>query len=319
MKDQIKHQNNRVAIQVLIAEDDKVTMEILKKNLRGWGYNIVTVDTGQQAWKILKTGDIHMAVLDWIMPGMSGPELCQKVRQEKRDRYIYLILLTSKDNPKDIIQGLTAGADDYVTKPFNPHELKARLETGKRIILLESQLLESQNKLQEMATHDELTKLWNRRAIFQILDEEIIRSTRQHLPLGVIITDIDNFKRVNDTYGHQAGDVVLTEIASRLKKNVRKYDKVGRYGGDELFIILPNCNLVNLDFVGRRLQESINRKKIKTSQAEIHVTISLGGASSESAPDTPAEKLISESDKALLNAKKKGRNCFIISKKRQNQ
>ncbi|MCK4336880.1 MAG: diguanylate cyclase [Candidatus Aminicenantes bacterium] len=319
MKNQIKHQNDQVAIKVLIAEDDKVTLEILKKYLRGWGYNIITADTGQQAWKILKKGDIHMAVLDWIMPGISGPEVCQKVRQEKRDRYTYLIMLTSKDNPKDIIQGLTAGADDYVTKPFNQLELKARLQTGKRIILLESQLLDTQNRLRKMAEYDVLTKLWNRRAILNILDEEIIRSTRQHLPLGVIMIDIDGFKNINDTHGHQAGDAVLYEIASRLKNNVRPYDKVGRYGGDELFIVLPNCNLVNLDIVGRRLQESINMQKVRTSQAEIHVTISLGGVSSESDPDTPAEKLISESDKALLKAKKKGRNCFIISKKIQKQ
>ncbi len=273
MKNQIKNKNNQVVIQVLIAEDDKVTLEILKKYLRGWGYNIFTADTGQQAWKILKKGNIHMALLDWIMPGMSGPEVCQKVRQEKRARYTYLIMLTSKDNPKDIIHGLTAGADDYLTKPFNQLELKARLQAGKRIILLESQLLNSQNILRKMAEHDFLTKLWNRRAILNILDEEISRSTRQHLPLSVIMIDIDGFKKINDTQGHQAGDAVLFEIASRLKNNLRPYDKVGRYGGDELFIVLPNCNLKNLNIITTRLQESINRRKIKTSLTEIHVTI----------------------------------------------
>ena len=214
-----------------------------------------------------------MALLDWIMPGMSGPEVCQKVRQEKRARYTYLIMLTSKDNPKDIIHGLTAGADDYLTKPFNQLELKARLQAGKRIILLESQLLNSQNILRKMAEHDFLTKLWNRRAILNILDEEISRSTRQHLPLSVIMIDIDGFKKINDTQGHQAGDAVLFEIASRLKNNLRPYDKVGRYGGDELFIVLPNCNLKNLNIITTRLQESINRRKIKTSLTEIHVTI----------------------------------------------
>jgi len=319
VKKQIKKLNNKVGIQVLIAEENKVTLDILKKQLRSWGYNILTADTGQQAWKILKKGDIHMAILDWIMPGMNGPEVCRKVRQEKTDRYIYLIMLTSKNNSNDIIHGLTAGADDYLTKPFNQLELKARLQAGKRIILLEAQLLNSQNRLRKMAEHDFLTKLWNRRSILNILDEEIIRSTRQHLPLSVIMIDIDGFKKINDTKGHQTGDIVLSEIASRLQDNIRSYDMVGRYGGDELFVVLPNCNLENLITIITRLQKSINRRKIKTSQTEIHVTISSGGASSESDPETTAEKLISESDKALLNAKKKGRNRYIISEKIQQQ
>jgi len=309
----IKNTDNQKGIRVLIAEDDKISLRILEKNLRNWDYEVVTTSSGREALGILRNSKTHMAVLDWIMPELSGPEICEKVRLEKKDRYTYLILLTAKNNPEDIIQGLTAGADDYVTKPFNLPELKARLQTGERIIVLESQLLETQKKLHEMVTRDVLTNLWSRREILQILDEEVVRSSRQKLPLGTIMIDIDNFKMVNDSHGHQIGDSVLAEIASRLAQNVRPYDKVGRYGGDEMLIVLPNCHLADLEPISKRLQSCIDRSKFKIPQTDIRITISIGAASSETMDKISSEILIFESDKALLSAKRLGRNCYIIA------
>lgn len=313
-----KSQNEKVDIdnKILVADDELVSRKILKKTLTSWGYEVILVDNGRDAWNKLKNRDIHMAVLDWIMPGMTGPEICRKVRRLQKDRYTYLILLTAKQSQEDTIKGLMEGADDFIKKPFNPAEMKARLLNGKRIIDLESQLLRTQKKLHDLATLDGMTKLWNRDTILQILEEEIIRSSRDGFPVGTIMIDIDNFKIINDTYGHLAGDAVLIETAVRLQNNVRRYDKVGRYGGDELFIILPNCHIPSLERISARIQKAIEEKLFQVPDAEIPVTISVGGSSSEFRSDITAETMISSSDHALLEAKKKGRNRFIIAKSR---
>ena len=275
---------------------------------------MLNAQDGQQAWDFLERGDIRIAVLDWMMPQMSGPEICRKVREESQDRYTYLILLTAKGSHEDIVEGLNAGADDYVRKPFDRHELKARLQTGRRIIELETQLLETQEALHQIATHDGLTQVWNRAAVMEILDEEITRSIREKLPVGVIMADIDRFKAINDTHGHQAGDKVLIEVARRLKDGLRPYDKIGRYGGDEMLIVLPNCSLQNLESIALRLLSNVGEKAIGFKGKSLRASISIGGISSESIEDTTASLMIQESDKALYQAKEKGRNRFIISR-----
>ncbi len=295
---------------VLIAEDNAVSAQILQENIKDWGYEVVLAMDGKQAWQALQDEEIGLAVLDWMMPKISGIKLCKKIRQidyqNRNQEYTYIILLTAKDEQKDLIEGFSAGADDYITKPFNPLELKARLKTGKRLIDL-------QRQLQELANRDGLTGLWNRKRMYRILEKEINRTQRMTQPLAIIMIDIDNFKRINDTHGHQSGDAVLQVVSSILKKRVRSYDEICRYGGDELLIILPNCNLRETNKIAERLRQAVSYQKVNTENAVLDITISLGGVSTGSKRiDLKPEALVSKSDEALLEAKNKGRNCIVV-------
>ena len=301
-------------LEVLIAEDDPVSRRILEKNIKDWGYEVIIADNGQDAWKALQKEEIRMAIFDWMMPKIDGLQLCQKVRLQKKDTYTYIILLTSRDQQEDIVEGLSSGADDYIVKPFNTLELKARLQTGKRIIDLQNQLLQSKKQLEQLATRDSLTKLWNRASIIKHLEDELNRGSREKKPVGSILVDIDYFKKINDTYGHYIGDEVLVEVASRMRKHIRSYDKIGRYGGDELLVVLPNCGLPVVKEIGERIREVVCTKKIKTEIGPIGVTLSLGGISSEEQSTISAEGLIKASDHALYQAKRNGRNCIVINK-----
>lgn len=295
-------------MKVLIAEDEAISSRALEKSIKDWGYKTVTAKNGKKAWEVIKKDNIRLAILDWMMPGMNGVELCRKVRQEfkeKESKYIYIILLTGRDQQGDIITGLSAGADDYITKPFSFLELKVRLQNGERIIELED------NRL-KLASYDSLTKLWNRSKILEFFKEELERNRRESQSTGVIMVDIDHFKRINDSYGHFVGDTVLIEVTSRLKNSIRKYDKIGRYGGDEMLIVLPDCNLTNVKKIAERLRRSVAEKKIATDKHVLEVTLSAGGTSSDISPLASRNELIKVSDKALYSAKKKGRNCVLV-------
>lgn len=300
-------------IRILIAEDDKLCRTILEKNLSKWGYDIISTEDGNEAWKKIQENGIQIAILDWIMPKMDGVELCKRIRGKKWDEYIYLIMLTVRNNQSDIRKGFDAGVDDYITKPFDTHELRARLQTGKRIIDLQNQLLDSQKKLHEIATHDTLTRLINRYEILSVLTDEFHRSLRENKPLSTVMLDIDFFKKVNDSYGHDVGDEVLVEVASRLKGAVRRYDKVGRYGGDEFLAILPGCDLRNATKIAERLRRAVCMERIQTEAGQLYVTVSVGCASSETQSHKSIEYLIKFSDKAMYHAKNMGRNCVISS------
>jgi len=299
-------------IKVLIAEDDAVSAKILQKNINDWGYEVVMANDGKKAWTALQNEGTKLAVLDWMMPEINGIQLCKKIRendhQGEEKEYTYIILLTAKDEQKDLIRGFSAGADDYITKPFNHLELKARLKTGKRIIDL-------QRQLQEQASRDSLTGLWNRKRMFRILDKEINRAHRNNLQLAILMIDIDKFKSINDTHGHQIGDLVLKEVAEILKKSIRNYDEICRYGGDEFLVILPNCRSAETELIAERLRKNVIEHRIKSDNVTLNVTLSFGGASTESfASDVTSEVLIMAADEALLEAKNKGRNCVVLKK-----
>jgi diguanylate cyclase (GGDEF)-like protein len=292
----------------LIAEDEPISCRALERSISGWGYETITAKNGKEAWKSLRNNEIRMAVVDWMMPGMDGIELCRRIRQDyqqKKNKYIYIILLTGRDQQGDIITGLSAGADDYVTKPFSFLELKVRIQNGERIIKVEDNQI-------ELASYDSLTKVWNRKKILDFFKEELGRGRRENQATGLIIADVDRFKNVNDSYGHFIGDEVLLEVASRLRQCIRGYDKLGRYGGDELIVVLPNCGLTHVKTVSERLCISISEKKIRTKKGLLDITISLGGTSSDISPEASADELIQASDRALYAAKKRGRNKAII-------
>jgi len=308
VRNNLKTRKNKLnkSINVLIAEDDFIICQELAKTITDWGYNTFIAKDGNEAWEIIQNKDVRIAIFDWMMPGINGIELCRKIREKSYEqdndaKYLYTILLTGKDQQADVIQGLSAGADDYMTKPFDFLELKVRIQKGVRIIELEEKRI-------RLASFDSLTELWNRKKIFDLLNEEFERSTRENNPIGVIMADIDQFKKINDTYGHLVGDHVLVEISSRFRKSLREYDKIGRYGGDEFLIIIPGCKPEDLIIIAKRLRKSISEKKIETVAGPLNVTISLGGVSSRSFPLDSPEKFIQASDKALYIAKSKGRN-----------
>jgi two-component system, cell cycle response regulator len=296
---------------VLIAEDDPLFRRMLERWFQHWDYRVTAVENGLDAWEVLKKEDAPpLAILDWMMPGMDGIELCRRIRSRDQGPYRYVLLLTARDDKQDVVAGLEAGADDYLTKPFEVDELRARVRTGKRILDLQAALIHAQDELKTVAAHDSLTGLWNRGAIVDLLRREVSRRQRNGDAMGVIMADIDYFKKINDTHGHLVGDTVLQEATRRLAANVRPYDAVGRYGGEEFLIVLPGCNAFNLGVSAERLRHCIADQVIETSVGQIPLTLSLGLASVEQGEKKmlDCEMFLRHADKALYAAKDRGRN-----------
>jgi diguanylate cyclase (GGDEF)-like protein len=296
-------------MKVLIADDSATSRAMLRKSVDRWGYEVVMAEDGAQALDILEKPDPPpIAILDWVMPHLTGPEVCKKVRATRREPYTYILLLTSKNSKDETVEGLEAGADDYIVKPFDQQELHVRLRAGKRIIELQLSLMEAREEMREKANKDLLTKLPNRAAIMAALETEIARSHRDQRSVGVALLDIDHFKKVNDTYGHFAGDAVLRETAARLKSSMRAYDQVGRYGGEEFLVVLPNCDMEQAvqqaDRMRLRLQES---KILADAGVEIPVTASFGVTITDLSELHP-DVFIRVADEALYRAKANGRN-----------
>lgn len=297
---------------ILVAEDDPVAGNLLERRLGEWGYQVYRAENGQQAWDWLKKPEIRIALLDWMMPGLEGPELCRRLRQSNKARYTYLVLLTARDSSFDIIQGLEAGADDYMTKPIHLMELRARLQTAHRIINLEDNLIKAKSKLTRLASTDSLTRAWNRRTIFGFLAEELNRFRREGRPFGVLMADLDHFKEINDRYGHPAGDAVLKQLVTLTRNNLRNYDRVGRYGGDELILLLPGRDAKATEAVATRLLERVRRHRFRIGpRISITVTLSIGGTAVTSSRDK-VDIMVRDADRALYQAKKRGRDRVVM-------
>ena len=264
-------------MRVLIADDDPVSRRLLQVTLSNAGYEAVIAVDGAQALHLLEEENSpRLVILDWIMPHMDGVEVCRTIRRRTVEPYLYIILLTVKGQQREIVEGLEAGADDYITKPFDLLELKARLRAGRRILELQDQLIASRDLLRFEASHDAQTQLLNHAAILEILSKEVLRAKREKTAMGVIMIDLDHFKSVNDRYGHMAGDAVLKEVSKRLQKTVRPYDSVGRYGGEEFVVVAPGCTLEKATSLAERLRQSICGAPVQDSTNSIAITASLG-------------------------------------------
>ena len=301
---------------VLIAEDDPVFRRILESCLKSWNYRVHACENGLDAWEALQQEHApQMAILDWMMPGMDGIEICRRLRGLQQESYRYVLLLTAKGDKHDVVQGLEAGADDYLTKPFDVDELHARVRAGKRILELQNELIKARESLRFEALHDHLTGVWNRGAVLNLLQREVQRRQRSGEALGVIMVDVDHFKHINDSYGHLVGDAVLAEVARRLTASVRGYDSVGRYGGEEFLVIVPGCDPQGLVVSAERLRRVIADSPIDSTAGKIPVKLSVGLVSVGAGNSKSVEHiaLVQAADSALYRAKTGGRNRVEIA------
>ena len=297
---------------VLVAEDNPVFQSMLRSMLSKWGYDARILPNGLEAWDAMQAADApRLVVLDWMMPYMDGVEVCRRIRTAAREPYVYVLLLTARTESQDLVEGMEAGADDYLTKPFNAQELRVRLRAGRRILDLQQQLMEAREALRVQATHDALTGLFNRGRVLEILAAEIARSERELRRLAVLMVDLDRFKQINDTLGHQAGDAVLREAARRMQAATRQYDAPGRYGGEEFLIVLPGCGAREGYAQAERIREAFAREPFAAGTDSLAVTCSIGVSSRDACAAGDADRLIREADAALYDAKNRGRNSVM--------
>ncbi len=309
--------NGRLPRQVMIAEDDPMFRRILQSWLREWGYEVTVVEDGAQAWESLQQEPSpELLILDWVMPEVNGPELCRRIRERGGSPYQYIMLVTGKDAKQDIVTGFDAGADDYITKPIDRDELQARLRVGNRILSLQRGLIAAREEVAFQATHDLLTGIWNRRAVLDCMFRECQRAFRAHESIAVLMLDVDHFKRINDTYGHLAGDEILREVANRLVQNVRSFDIVGRYGGEEFLVVLPGCDDYRIHPSADRLRAAIASEPMAFDRERITITASIGATVVSAYLDVAQTEILLAADKALYEAKNNGRNRVEVASHR---
>jgi len=299
-------------MKVLIAEDDMTSRIVLESMLKKWGFIPVAACDGKEAWEVMQGEDAPgLAVLDWQMPEMNGIEVCRKLRQLDTPNPPYLIVLTSKDEKKDIVKALDSGANDFISKPYDNEELRARINVGKRMVQLQSALSDAYRALEHEAMHDPLTNVFNRGAIIKLLEKEIARANREKTDLCIGLCDLDHFKKVNDTYGHPIGDEVLIAFTRFAKEELRLNDHIGRYGGEEFLIVASGSGEVKQNPLIERICENVRSNKIVTEKADVSITVSIGVARYSGVGDS--DDLLTAADTALYHAKETGRDRVVYA------
>jgi diguanylate cyclase (GGDEF)-like protein len=294
-------------MKILVADDDSISRRLIQACLTEAGYEVsVAVDGAEALDMIGQAESPRLLVLDRTMPQVDGVDVCRAIRRRALEPDVYIILLTGKGEREEIVEGFEAGADDYMTKPFDVAELKARVRTGARIVERQAELIASREQLRAEAMYDSLTGLLNRAAFFDIFQKEVSRAKRHETPLALIMADLDNFKDANDRYGHLAGDVVLVEISRRLRALLRVSDSIGRYGGEEFVILAPGCSPDAASLLAERFRLSISSTPIALASESIVVTMSFGVAATSDM--SRASGLLRSADEALYRAKNSGKN-----------
>ena len=300
---------------ILIAEDDPISRSLLELHLEMNGYPYVSARNGREALELFQREQFPVVITDWLMPEMDGTALCRAIRSLHSDSYTFIIILTSQSSQEALVEGLEAGADDYIVKPINPAELRVRLTGARRILDLESALKQSLAETHELLIHDPLTGAFNRGYMDQQLEHEVQRAYRYSHPLSVMICDLDHFKRINDTYGHQTGDKTLQRCVINLNKTIRSnIDWVARYGGEEFVIVLPETDAAGCSIVAERIRECVASDPDEGNQGAIKVSASFGTvtllADSGQGRTTTAD-LLQRADMCLYQAKQAGRNRVV--------
>ena len=301
-------------MQILIVDDDPVARQILHSSLVRSGFQVLEKTDGQEAWEYMQRETVRFMITDWVMPGLEGLELIRKVRSANFPQYIYIIILTGKGNKSDVVDGLSAGADDYLVKPFDLSELRARVMIGKRILDLEDRLHSARDQMEVMAMHDSLTELLNRRAIYNHAQGEINRAHRDGRSCALALIDIDHFKQVNDYFGHLNGDQALRHVADCIVRSVRSYDWVGRWGGDEFLAVFPNTDRSAIGPIARRISTTIaGCPLILRDGNPVNIQVSIGISILN--PDQGRASLdaaIQQADEGLYQAKESGRSQIVV-------
>jgi diguanylate cyclase (GGDEF)-like protein len=297
---------------VLLVDDDEIMLERLKLPMVEAGYEVVTASDGAGALAALQTDFRSIVILDRNMPGMDGLELCRRIRGQAWPGYVYLMLLTAHDGEDDVLRGLKAGADDYLSKRVSDAQLVARLSTASRVLSLEHSLKSALDERRRMAMTDALTGAHNRRYFMRYLRGELKRARRFGTELSILLLDIDFFKKVNDEFGHAAGDVVLQKFVKRVQKGLpRDYDWCARLGGEEFVVVLPQTDLAGATVVAERLRKMVEAYPLHLSKSVRPITVSIGlsGLQALAKRDSATiESLLADADRYLYQSKENGRN-----------
>jgi len=295
-------------LKILVVDDSAVCRKLVDQSLSGQRYSVLFARDGRQALGLFAEHLPAVVITDWDMPDVSGLELCKCIRRQFRGFYAHLILLSSNSYKKQVIEGLAAGADDYLTKPFHAGELVARIEVGRRIVDLHRQIEEKNRLLEEMALTDTLTGLPNRRALEVWATRQLSAAARHDFSICAVMADLDLFKKVNDTFGHDAGDTVLKTFAEVLKANTRQSDICARLGGEEFLIMLTHADKEAANTAVERIRKQFETKKFIFETSTIKVTASFGIAGFRGTTPPDLSALVARADSALYAAKSKGRN-----------
>lgn len=296
-------------MKILVIDDDLTQCTLLRIQLERVGHVVFTEQNPYRGLEILWREQIQFLITDWEMPEMNGLELIRQIRQTDLPYYIYIIMITGKQERDRVIQGLDTGADDYLIKPFDLREFIARVTAGERIVRLETSLRQINEEMEKLINLDYLTNLLNRRAVYAAARAELEHSKRTGQPIAVLFLDLDGFKQINDKYGHLTGDEILKAVASALQANLRPYDICGRWAGDEFIILLPDSNLQYVGKVAQRIRAVISQIRVPVDDEQVHVDVSIGVHVVNAADKTYSldlNEIIAQADEALYRAKNNG-------------
>jgi two-component system cell cycle response regulator len=295
-------------LKILVADDSPVYRKLVEQSLSRERYTVFFAKNGREAMDLFAEHQPALVITDWSMPDISGIELCQRIRRDYQQVYAYVIILTGNTDKEEVIEGLAAGADDYLTKPFHPGELQARVRVGRRIVDLHREVQDKNLQLEQMALTDPLTGLPNRRAIDFWASRELSAAVRHDFPIWVAMADLDHFKSINDTHGHDTGDIVLKSFADILKSNTRQSDICGRLGGEEFLVILTHVEKENVTIAIERIRKQFEAQKFTVARHTFGATASFGIAGIRATARPDFSDLVTRADAALYRAKRQGRN-----------
>lgn len=293
---------------ILIVDDSPVYRKLVEKSLAEESCTLLFARDGRQAIELFAKHLPAVVITDWTMPDISGIELCEHIRRNMRQLYAYLILVSANTDKEEIIHGLAAGADDYLTKPFHPGELLARVRVGRRIVELHRQIQAKNRLLEEMALTDSLTGLPNRRALDIWATRELGAAARHGFPIWVVMADLDHFKAINDGYGHESGDMALKAFAEILQTNTRQSNMCGRMGGEEFIVVLTHLERDHVAAVVERIRKQLEERILAFGERKFRATCSFGVAGFCGTKPPEFSALVKRADAALYSAKEKGRN-----------
>lgn len=299
--------------EILVVDDSPVYRKLVEQVLASEAYSLLFARDGAEAMKLYEEHAPSIVITDWILPDFCGFELCQRIRSDDTRPYTYIIVMTSNTEKGNVVKGLQAGADDYLTKPFDPGEMLARVGVGRRIVDLNRELAAKSQKLEEAARTDSLTGLPNRRAIEDWAAKQLRGAARHRFPMWVVLGDIDNFKAINDTFGHDAGDIVLKTFAEVLKKNTRASDISGRLGGDEFLLVITHVEAEHVEVAVERFREQFAALSFPLQGQSVRVTASFGVTGVQTSEPQDFSALLRKADQMLYEAKRAGRNLVRVS------